>query len=69
MRLTRHAKIELIAVVGLFLGSCSGDGPRLYTHDEIEDIASDVATDAIADSPKISELQSRIEQLEQKVGR
>lgn len=63
-KLTLHARIEITLAAALLLGSCSGDGQRLYSHDEIEDIASDVAYDAIEDSDKVRELEGRIEALE-----
>ena len=65
MQVTQHARIEICLAAMLLLGSCSGDGKRLYSHDEIEDIASDVAYDAIVDSDKTRELESRIEAIEQ----
>lgn len=68
MRLNLHARIEIAAAAALLLGSCAGDGPRLYSHDEIEDIASDVASDAIADSERLSDLESRISTIEQRLG-
>jgi len=43
--------------------SCSGNGPRLRSHDEIDDIASDV-DDAIAASDRIKELEGRVAELE-----
>lgn len=67
MQLTQHVRIETCLAAMLLLGSCSGDGKRLYSHDEIEDIASDVAYDAIVDSDKTRELESRIEAIEQRL--
>jgi hypothetical protein len=67
MKLPKRLPYELVIVAGLLLGSCSGDGPRLRSHDEIEDIASDVAYDAIADSERIGALEGRIEELEQRL--
>lgn len=66
MQLTLHSRIEICVLAILLLGSCSGDGKRLYSHDEIEDIASDVAYHAIVDSDKTRELESRIETIEQR---
>lgn len=67
MKLPKRLPYELAIAAGLLLSSCSGDGPRLRSHDEIEDIASDVAYDAIADSDRIAELESRIEELERRL--
>lgn len=67
MKLLKRLPYELAIAAGLLLGSCSGDGPRLRSHDEIEDIASDVAYDAIADSDRIAELEGRIEELERRL--
>ena len=67
MRLNLHARIEISVVAALLLGSCSGDGPRLYTHDEIADIAGDAAGDVIADDDKVRELESRIEAIESRL--
>ena len=58
---------EILMLGALALGSCSGDGPALRSHDDIEAIASDVATDAIADSSRISDPESRIEDIESKL--
>lgn len=67
MNLPKRLPYELTIIAALLLGSCSGDGPALRTHDDIEDIASDVAEDAIADSTRISELESRVEELERRL--
>ena len=67
MQLTLHARIEICVATMRLLGRCSGDGKRLYSHDEIEDIASDVAYDAIVDSDKTRELESRIDAIEQRL--
>jgi hypothetical protein len=68
MRLNQHARIEIGIVMVVILGSCSGDGKRLYSHDEIEDIASDVAYDAVVDSDKTREIEGRIEAIELRLG-
>lgn len=65
MRLNLHARIEIAAVAALLLGSCSGDGPRLYTHDEIADIAADAAADVAAE--QVSELESRVAEIESRL--
>ena len=65
MRLNLHARIEIAAVVALLLGSCAGDGPRLYTHDEIQDIAADAAADVAAE--QVSELESRVAEIESRL--
>ena len=67
MKLPKRLPYELVVIAGLLLGSCSGDGPRLRSHDEIEDIASDVAYDAIADSDRINALESRIAEMESRL--
>lgn len=64
MRIPKRLPYEMIIVAGLLLGSCSGDGKALRSHDEIEEIADDVAIDAIADSTRIDELESRIAEIE-----
>lgn len=65
MKLSRHARIEIVLVLGLALSSCNGshftDGQR----DEIIDIADDSCAAAIADAPAIKDLIDRVERLEQ----
>lgn len=58
---------EILIAGCLLLGSCSGDGKALRTHDEIVDIAADAAAEVIADSDRISDLESRIEEIESKL--
>ncbi len=67
MKIPNRLPYELIIVAGLLLGSCSGDGKALRTHDEIEKIADDVAANAIADSTRISDLEGRISDIEDRL--
>lgn len=64
-KLNLHARIELALAATLLLGSCSGDGPRLYTHDEIADIAADAAADVAAE--QVSELESRVVEIKSRL--
>ena len=65
MRLTLHARVEISAVMLLLLASCNSNGNQFSDkeRDEIEDLAFDAATDAIADS----NLEGRISEIEQRL--
>lgn len=65
MRLTLHARVEISAVMLLLLASCNSSGNQFSDkeRDEIEDLAFDAATDAIADS----NLEGRISEIEQRL--
>lgn len=65
MRLTLHARVEISAVMLLLLTSCNSSGNQFSDkeRDEIEDLAFDAATDAIADS----NLEDRISEIEQRL--
>jgi len=67
MKMPKRLPYELAILAALLLGSCSGDGPRVYTHDEIEDIASDVAADSINDSEKVKDLEARVDEIERRL--
>ena len=62
-------RAAVIVVLALATAACSkSDGPALRSHDEIEDIASDAAADAVADqSTRIDELEARVVELEDKL--
>lgn len=61
-------RILTVCYLAIAATALSGCEQKTWTQSEIEDIADDVASDAISDSVRISELQSRIDELEQKLG-
>lgn len=63
--MTRTQAIFCFGLVALALSGCE---KKTWTHDEIQDIAADVADDVVSDSQRISALESRIEELESKLG-
>lgn len=67
MRLNLHARIELGLAAALLLGSCAGPALSEKQREEVSDIASDEIADGINDSAKVSELEARVEALEQKL--
>lgn len=68
MKLSTHSRVELALGALLLLGSC-GNGNQFNDkeRDEIEDLAGDIAFDTVLEHEKITELESRIEELERKV--
>lgn len=73
-KLTLHAKIEIGLAAMLLLGSCAND-PYDFDYefsdterDEIADVAADVAYDVVLEHEKISEMESRIEEIESRLG-
>jgi len=67
MNMPKRLPYELAILAALLLGSCSGDGPRVYTHDEIEDIASDVLVNATNTSEKVKDLEARVDEIERRL--
>jgi len=51
----------------LLLGACSGPGLNDRQRDEVSDIASTEAHDAISENDRINDLESRVDELESRV--
>ena len=63
------SRLLLLALVSSSVAGCA-DGPKVWTHDEIEDIASDAAYDAVGEltgSYETNDYQSQIANLERQV--
>jgi len=72
-KLTLHARVEIALLGALLLGSCSSSGEYEYQlsdeeRDEIADVAADVAYDVVLEHEKVTELESRVEELELRLG-
>ncbi|GAO39184.1 hypothetical protein SCH01S_28_00430 [Sphingomonas changbaiensis NBRC 104936] len=65
-KLPKRLPYEFIIAAGLLLGSCSEGAARMFTRDEIVDIADD-SIDASGVNQRMDQLQSRIEAIEQKL--
>lgn len=60
--------MRLLAVATLLLlGACSGPGLNDRQRDEVSDIASTEAHDAISENERINDLESRVDELESRV--
>jgi len=68
MKLTRHARVELLILTALALGSCGSSAPRTFTSGDYDrlDVADVNARNALS---RISDLESRMDDLETKMGR
>lgn len=69
MRLTIHAKIEVSAVMLLLLASCNSSGNQFSDkeRDEIEDLAGDIAYDTVLEHEKVTNLESRVSEIESRL--
>lgn len=63
MKLSQHARTELLILASLALGSCAGPGLSEKQRDEVSSIASD----EVGDSQAVSDLRSRVEAIESKL--
>lgn len=64
MKFTIHAKVEVAIVAALLLGSCSLTDAQ---KDEVGDIAGDVAYDIVLEHEKITDLESRVSEIESRL--
>lgn len=73
MKLTRHARIEILIVIALATGSCGDSAPRTFTAGDFGklDAASANGRNAIARvyavEQRVDDLESRIAELEGKL--
>ena len=70
-KLSLHARTEIALAALLLLGSCSGDGYDQFSdaeRDEIGDVAGDVAYDIVLEHEKIQALESRLSEIESRLG-
>jgi hypothetical protein len=67
MRLNAHARIEIALVAVLLLGSCGDNAYRRFTEGDYDrlDVADVNARNAIY---RVNELESRVEELERRIG-
>lgn len=71
MKLNMHARIEIAAVLLIALTSCSNMFDYQFNdkeRDEISDIAGDVAYDVVLEHESVTSLQSRVTELEARLG-
>jgi hypothetical protein len=66
MRLNLHARLEVALVATLFLTSCN-ESNRFVTQDEAVDIADD-SIDASGVTDRLDRLESRIDDIEARLG-
>lgn len=66
MKLSRHARTELLILTALALGSCGSNAPRTFTAGDYDrlDVADVNARNAIA---RVDALESRVNDLESKL--
>lgn len=67
-KLTLHARIEIGLGVALLLGSCSGSVLDTHTMDETYDLADVARVNSINALYQVNELESRVEELEARLG-
>lgn len=67
MNMPKRLPYELIIVAGLLLGSCGENATRRFTEGDYDklDVAGANASNAIA---RVNELESRVEEIEMKLG-
>ena len=63
--MSRQLQIAILFMMATTLAACE---KKVWSEDEIADIAGDAAGDAIADSEKVADLESRVSELERKLG-
>lgn len=67
-KLTLHARIEIGLVAALLLGSCSGSALDTHTIAETYDLADVARVNSINALYQVDELESRVEELEARLG-
>ena len=67
-KITLHARIEIALVTAVLLGSCSGSAFDTHTVAETYDLADVARVNSVNALYQVNELESRVEELEARLG-